>query len=59
MAIVKDYIHPNGARVIIHEDCYRDISEEELERRRAEVRRVMAMIYTMNRKDEENEITGT
>ncbi len=59
MAIVRDYIHPNGARVIIDDDCYRDISEEELERRRAEVRRVMAMIYTMNRKDEENEGTGT
>ncbi len=59
MAIVRDYIHPNGARVIIHDDCYRDISEEELERRRAEVRRVMAMIYTMNGKDEKNEGTGT
>lgn len=37
MAIVREFIARNGAHVIVRDDCYRDASEEELNRRRAEV----------------------
>lgn len=55
MAIVKEFIHENGARVIIHDDCYRDISKEEIERRRAEVARVMTQIYLRSNQKEEKQ----
>lgn len=37
MAIVKDYIAPNGVRVRVDDDCYAGISAEELARRKREV----------------------
>ena len=37
MAIVRDYIAPNGVRVRVDDDCYAGISEEELARRKREV----------------------
>lgn len=29
MAIVQDYYSPEGCHIIVHDDCYRDISPEE------------------------------
>ena len=29
MAIVKDYYSPEGCHIIVHDDCYRDITPEE------------------------------
>ena len=52
VAIVREFIHPNGAHVIVRDDCYRDLSEEEIERRRDEVRRVMAMIEYRRQQEE-------
>ena len=45
MAIVREFDHPNGAHVIIRDDCYRDASPEEIERRRAVARRTFTRIW--------------
>ena len=37
MAVVRVMHMANGATVRIHDDCFRDLSREELETRRAEV----------------------
>ena len=44
MAIVREFIASNGVHVQIADDCYRDLTPEEVERRRAEVWRVMCQI---------------
>lgn len=44
MAIVREFTHPNGCRVIVHDDCYRDLTKEEIERRRQEVSRAILRI---------------
>ena len=44
MAIVREFTARSGARVQIADDCYRDLTPEEVERRRAEVWRVMCQI---------------
>lgn len=33
MAIVLNYYSPEGCNIIVHDDCYRDISPEENEAR--------------------------
>ena len=48
MAIVMDFISRNGAHVIVRDDCYRDCTPEEIERRRAEVVRAMEFIALRN-----------
>lgn len=44
MAIVKEFITPEGAHVTIHDDAYANASPEELQRREAEFYRVVARI---------------
>lgn len=38
MAVVQDYYSPEGCHIIVHDDCYRDLTPEEnrSRRRRAE-----------------------
>lgn len=44
MAVVRETICASGVRVIIRDDCYRDCTPEEIERRRAEVWRVICQV---------------
>jgi len=44
MAIVKEFMCENGCRVLIADDCYRDITPEELARRQARVREVVRRV---------------
>lgn len=37
MAVVREYVTPNGVHVRIHDDCYAGISEEELARRKQRI----------------------
>lgn len=48
MAIVREFICANGARVIVRDDCYRDCDAEEITRRWAEVQRVVTEIAMRN-----------
>lgn len=39
MACVKSFIARNGVRVEIWDDCFRDVTKEEMERRHGEIQR--------------------
>ena len=44
MAIVRDFITPEGVHVIVKDDAYAGASPEELERRRKHLHEVVARI---------------
>lgn len=64
MAIVKEFTARNGAHVIVRDDCYRDASPEELERRYEEIRRAIIFAETraaevrMRKEREARELQG-
>ncbi|MBQ9720566.1 MAG: hypothetical protein IJV64_07720 [Oscillospiraceae bacterium] len=41
MAIAMEFDHPNGGHVIIRDDCCRDLTKEELARRRRQISRAI------------------
>lgn len=48
MAVVMEKTCANGARIIIRDDCYRDASPEEIERRHRAIWRAMCDIARHN-----------
>lgn len=44
MAIVMEFTHPNGCHVIVRDDCYRDLTREEVARRRHEISRAILRV---------------
>ena len=56
MAIVRTIQCENGGTVMIADDCYRGLSAEELERRHAEISRV---ILRIDRKYQANKLQNT
>ena len=56
MAIVAEYKYPGGARVLIDDDCYRDVPEAEMQER---IRRLQAtaqeLLAAKMRREKEHE----
>lgn len=44
MAIVMEFTHPNGCHVVVRDDCYRDLTGEEVARRRHEISRAILRV---------------
>lgn len=44
MAIAMEFTHPNGARVIVRDDCCRGLDRDEIVRRRRELSRAILRI---------------
>lgn len=56
MAIVAEYKYPGGARVLIDDDCYRDVSPEEMQRRIERVQKTAWELLTAGmRREKEHE----
>lgn len=54
MAIVKTYHYPNGT-VYIDDDCYRDVSTEEMQRRIERLQKTAWELYLKNERRKRNE----
>ena len=49
MAIVAEYKYPGGARVLIDDDCCRDVPPDEMERRIRRVQQTAWELYLKQR----------
>lgn len=54
VAIVKTYHYPNGT-VYIDDDCYRDVSTEEMQRRIERLQKTAWELYLKNERRKRNE----